>query len=106
MFGLAVVETGLPSPKFQRRVTMMPSESVESSDEKEKVAGATPIGADEEATASGATLATVRTERVAEPVAPRLSVTVRVTMKVPGAAKVCDGLAEVPMGEPSPQSQL
>ena len=39
-------------------------------------------------------------------VAPRLSVTVRVTVYVPPAPYVCDGFWVVTTGEPSPKFQL
>jgi hypothetical protein len=85
---------------------MIPSGSVEAEESNERVAGAIAIGAETVATASGEMFATVVIVVLADPVAPSLSVTVKVTIKVRAVVKVCDGLAVVPRIVPSDQFQL
>jgi hypothetical protein len=85
---------------------MMPSGSVDVEESNDSVAGAIAIGAETVATASGEVFATVVIVVLADPVAPSLSVTVKVTIKVRAVVKVCDGLAAVPRTVPSDQFQL
>ena len=93
------VEAGLPSPKFHRYDTTVPSES-EASASNETFRLAT---SNSKSTA-GSALAMVVTGRVTEPVSPSLSVTVRVTLYVSTSAKVCSGDCSVEAGLPSPKS--